>query len=256
MGKQLQATKRPSRLEPLSLDRLVRICRKHVLPSESCAVVPEPYVPYVPPKWNGVLVTAEAQNLSSTNAAYISWLNAQGATGRIRRLYDYPQIGVAPWTDGTIQIALEAALGVVPEQVAVSNAVPWSILGDKKRNANPSDQMIERARSFWSEMLSSLQPKILVVCGKVGSLVFSDAVRSSSPETKSYQLCNSSSTLLSRISNLFDADDLLNRYPEVAQVVARRDELTKSYRRNKIFFACHAFSIIRMHGPLAPVNKQ
>lgn len=256
MGKPVRSTKRPARPATPDLGRLIRICRQHILPPALSAVVPEPYVPYVPPKWNGVLVTAEAQNLSRTHANYVDWLAAQDTTGRIRRLYDYGQIGVAPWADGTLPIALEAALGAKPAQVAVSNAVPWSILTVKKQNANPSPELIQRAQSFWAEMLAALQPKTLVSCGKIGRLVFTKDVRLAAPKMQTYQLCNSSSTLLSRISGLFHTDDLLKRYPEVAQVIARRKNLAASYYRNKVFFACHAYSIIRRQGPLAPDNSQ
>ncbi len=43
---------------------------------------------------------------------------------------------------------------------------------------------------------------------------------------------------------LFNEADLLNRYPEVKNVVNKHPEwLQGGYRLNKIFFACHAVSL-------------
>lgn len=53
-----------------SADEMIRVCQRHVLPSGIRAVVPEPYVPFFPDRWNGVLVLAEAQNLGRRNGGY------------------------------------------------------------------------------------------------------------------------------------------------------------------------------------------
>jgi hypothetical protein len=226
----------------VDLNRLLRVCRKHVLPADHSTVVPEPYLPYIPPSWNGVLVTAEAQNLSRRNVAYRTWLLQQDAKGRMRRLYDYDRIGVAPWTDGTLQIAVEAALGVKAEQTAISNAVPWSLVTAGGANLNPSSDLIRLASVFWSELLPVLKPKMLLVCGAIGRKVF-DSVRELA--SQAYYIAQPSKNLLSRISGMFGEDDLLARYPEVADVVRRCPHHLATYRRNKIFYACHVVSTVR-----------
>lgn len=43
-------------------DKLVAICKNYILPKKDRATVSEPYIPYIPKSWNGVLVLAEAQN--------------------------------------------------------------------------------------------------------------------------------------------------------------------------------------------------
>jgi len=43
---------------------------------------------------------------------------------------------------------------------------------------------------------------------------------------------------------MFQTKDLLKRYPEVNRVVIENPTWVKEYKQNKIFFACHAVSII------------
>ena len=51
-------------------DQMIQVCKRHILPQHVHAVVPEPYIPYIPDKWNAMLVLAEAQNLSSGSFEY------------------------------------------------------------------------------------------------------------------------------------------------------------------------------------------
>ena len=49
---------------------------------------------------------------------------------------------------------------------------------------------------------------------------------------------------MSRVSGMFDEADLLIRYPEVNDVINRHPTLLDdNFRRNKIFYACHAVSL-------------
>ncbi len=42
---------------------------------------------------------------------------------------------------------------------------------------------------------------------------------------------------------MFSKEDLLKRFPEVAEVVEKRSEWHRNgYESNKVFFACHAVS--------------
>src|SRR5258707_753290 len=48
-------------------------------------VIDEPYAPYIPPRWNGRLVVAEAQNLAG-DTEYVRRLKAATPEDRISRL--------------------------------------------------------------------------------------------------------------------------------------------------------------------------
>lgn len=44
-----------------SADEMIWVCGRHVLPARVRAVVPEPYVPFFPERWNGTLVLQTVQ---------------------------------------------------------------------------------------------------------------------------------------------------------------------------------------------------
>src|SRR5262245_34630412 len=121
----------------------ISICQRFVLADGAGVVVPEPYFPLVPESWNGLLVVAEAQNLAS-ETAYRSWLLAQAPEGRFRRLYRGNGVGIQPWDDGSLKLAIHAALDMRPEETAVSNAVPWSQRQSGGQNENPGEWLIEQ----------------------------------------------------------------------------------------------------------------
>ena len=57
----------------------------------------EPYIPFIPSNWNGIIVLAESQNLSSTNEDYVQYLNSLSISERMKRLsLGYDSIGVDP----------------------------------------------------------------------------------------------------------------------------------------------------------------
>jgi hypothetical protein len=116
-------------IELAVMDTLAEICRRHRLPDRSCgATMEEPYVPCIPGVWNGVLVLGEAQNHGTKSAAYLEGLRAMGSERRIHRLRDLSSeertrwfgdredIGVQPWDDGSLKLAVEAALRVRAEE--------------------------------------------------------------------------------------------------------------------------------------------
>jgi hypothetical protein len=67
-------------------NKRIRICKQYGPLGTIHAIIAEPYIPFVPEDWNGVLVLAESQNLSKKNASYVAWLNGLSARDRIRRL--------------------------------------------------------------------------------------------------------------------------------------------------------------------------
>lgn len=153
-------------------DLLLDIAAKYVIPTNdplhAVIVFPEPYVPYLPPIWNGFLVLAESQNLGNPADDYVKELERRTPNQRLARLGSiYPNIvGVQPWDDCSLKLAVESALHLKSEETAVSNAVPWSQRAGKA-NINPIEQMCERAVGFWKEILPVLQPRGIIVCGKV-----------------------------------------------------------------------------------------
>ncbi len=67
-------------------EKLIAICQKYVVSESVNVVIKEPYIPYVPKNWNGMIVLAESQNLSSTNEGYVQSLKSKNADKRINRL--------------------------------------------------------------------------------------------------------------------------------------------------------------------------
>lgn len=229
----------------MSLDKRLEICRAHVASAALGAVVPEPYVPYVPDPWNETVVLAEAQNLSAkTNSDYLEQLLSRTPEQRMKRLGDIEDIGIQPWDDGSIKLALVAASRYRPEETAVSNAVPWSQVGATGNNVTPSQEMIELAVAFWRDMLGVLAPATVITCGKVAG----DVIDAASGPTRRFEFHRwrlPSPSALSRVSGMFSEKDLLSRYPEVAQVRRQHPEWAAApYARNKVFFACHAVSLM------------
>lgn len=224
-------------------ERLKAICKQYILQEYDNVVIREPYIPYLPDNWNRVLVLAESQNLSNTNYGYVDTLLANNEDWRCDRLnerHSLEGIGVYPWDDGSIKIAIEAALGVSAFETAVSNAVLWSQRGTSEQNITPGISLQKRSVSLWNEMLGVLDPEKIVCCGKVASNVIEETGRN----IKVLKLRLPARTAMSRISGMFEMNDLLKRFPEVQNTIDRHPEwLGKDYCLNKVFFACHAVSM-------------
>jgi len=217
---------------------LLEICGRHTRSGEDNVVVPEAYLPYIPPNWNRTLVLAEAQNLSKTNDEYVRDLKSRDAVGRMTRLRDGTDVGVQPWDNGPLKLAVEAALCVDSRETAVSNAVPWSRCSAEGANANPSPEMTSWAGAFWRDVLPMIAPAQIITAGSVAREVLDLA-----DPSKTYRrisLRNPSPRALSPVSGMFQRDDLLARYPEVCRVVKRHSEWESA---NNVFFACHAVSV-------------
>jgi hypothetical protein len=161
-------------------DELSEICRRHILPRPilPCphdVVVPQPYVPFVPKNWNGVLVLAEAQNLSK-GSPDVEWLKSATPDERIFRLRRDRRIAIQPWEDGSLKLAVEAALGIRAARTAISNAVLWSLVDEKGNNKNPTSELINRSKSLWSELLQTLKAEHIVTAGAVARRVITGAL--------------------------------------------------------------------------------
>jgi hypothetical protein len=224
-------------------DTLADICRRHVLRPALGAVVPEPCIPYLPSRWNKTLVLAEAQNLGKRSAAYVARLKAMSPTDRIRRLGMNGRVGVEPWDDGSLKLAVQAALRIDAAETAVSNAVLWSQVDRRGRNQNPSDTLVDRSFEVWAELLPVLKPERIVTAGKVADRVITAALNDSGLHPERIVLRLPSPQAMSRISGMFREADLLQRYPEVDAVVREHPDWVIKQRRNKVFFAYHAVSL-------------
>jgi len=152
-----------------SLEALYDVCRRHhVRDHHSLGIVlPEPYIPYLPPvavgeDWNGVLLLAEAQNMGNREVVYCDKLESAHQRDRWNRLNlsycRFPEklrpspcgvhrdVAIAPWKNGVMPFVVVAlaelhskaadVLGtdnglLAVQHVAVCNAVPWSRRNDK-----------------------------------------------------------------------------------------------------------------------------
>ncbi len=226
-------------------DRLISICKQHVLTDSDSIVVKEPYIPYIPDNWNRILVLAESQNLSDTNSKYVNTLignNEDWRCDRLNKRFPIDSIvGVYPWDDGSVKIAIEAALGVKASETAVSNAVLWSQRGSSEQNITPGISLQIRSISLWKEMLEVLNPEKIVCCGKIAANVISET----GINAKVLKWRLPAKTAMSRVSGMFEMDDLLKRFPEVKNTIDRHPEwiYKDNYQLNKVFFACHAVSM-------------
>jgi len=227
----------------------LEICARHVLPQELDAVVHEPYAPYVPQyrrEWNGTLVLAEAQNLSSCGDGYAERLKQMTPTQRFSRLYLEASLRIQPWDDGSIKLAVESAFDCKADEAAVSNAVLWSQVDAQGRNINPSKELQGLSAAFWVDLLPAMKPKRVISCGKVAQEIIEKTTAKTQGKWEHVHLRLPSPSAMSRVSGMFSETDLMTRYPEVATVVWDHPEwVDGGYRLNKIFFACHAVSMTR-----------
>ena len=227
---------------------LIDLCKSFKHEWNSSIIVETPYIPYIPENWNGYLVLAEAQNLNY--GAYADYTDAQ----KICRLYpdqdslkcytvndSFPKLDIYPWDDGSIPLALKAALDLNPYETAVCNACFWS---QRKggANDNPNEEMRQQSIELWKAMWSILDSNVkhVITCGSIAASIFDFA------KEKRMKLRLPSKTAMSRVSGMFKKEDLLMRYPEVKKAY---DELFNDnevpFALNKIFFACHAVSSLK-----------
>lgn len=223
------------------ISELLEVCKKHVAPSDADLVLREPYIPYVPARWNGILVLAESQNLSNTNIEYVEYLKGLNPSERMQRLGRRSKIDIQPWDDGTLKLAIEAAFGTPEKLTACSNAVPWSQVEKSTRNKNPSAELVNHSIGFWKDSLSILAPKHIVACGAKARKIL-ESIQGTWKQT---WLKSPSPLMLSRVSGMFPESDLLARFPEVEQVAQAHPEWLQKFRQNKIFFACHAVCVAK-----------
>jgi len=240
---------------------LLEVCRKYTSDAPENVIFPEPYLPYVPEKWNGILVLAESQVIKSTDdESYGGKLKKLSSVERMARLgekelqYKEGDIGVGPWDNGTIKLALQAIfvganLKLRIKDVALSNAVPWTRKsGDNRKNLRPDEQMEAKAAEFWKEIFDGWKPdmKVLVVLGNTAERVMTKAGIREKYAKNWLKLRLPSPNAINRVSGMFSCDDLKNRFWEVREALdtlkMTEKEKVEQYEM-KVFFACHAVSL-------------
>ncbi len=217
----------------------MRLCREFRDDAPPNVVVSEPYLPYIPSRWNGTLVLCEAQNLVGAHD-YRARLLDMASDVRMHRLDQMATIGgIKPWDDGTLKLALSAAL---PRQelseYALSNAVPWSLQGEA--NLTPDDAMQAKAATFWKRLFAmwSPGPRTIITLGNVAFDVMIDA---GVEQKRCQRLRLPSPTAINRVCGMFRVEDLLNRFPEVSRAAI---VLGMKPTASQVFFACHAVSLL------------
>jgi hypothetical protein len=216
-------------MSTLRLQELFDVCERHALASGD-VVVPEPYIPHLPksPKeWNGILVLAEAQNLSSAKVRqYRESLEALHKAGDYEALHDrlngdlhessgLQGVGIGPWDDGTIKLAVAVLRGVETiDQLAVSNAVLWSSKTNAARE-KIARQSKTASVQFWRDLLPILQPTEVWAFGGTAREVMR---RAGVPSIRLLGLPGPFVRRL-RMGFIFDTDRLLSAFPEVARAL-------------------------------------
>ncbi|MCK4278176.1 MAG: hypothetical protein KAW82_03170 [Desulfurellaceae bacterium] len=127
------------------------------------------------------------------------------------------------------------------ENAAVSNTVLWSQRKKSGANVNPSQALQDLSSKIWREFLKVLKPNYIVSSGKVAESVINNA----GWKGKHSELRLPAKTAMSRISGMFNINDLLKRYPEVEYIIQQHPGWVQSYKANKILFACHAVSLLK-----------
>jgi hypothetical protein len=245
--------------------KMIEVCDRNIIQKsrlglKNCDLVfEEPYIPYIPDNWNGFLILAEVQNLTSVsgeNRAYIAMLGNGDKEYRIKRLGEYPpsyanKIGVGPWDDNSLKLAFASVFGNGSiDQVAVSNAILWSVVDKNEKTPSSklkgepefkelSTKLESRSRDVWKEFIKIMEPKYIIAAGKVAHELIKKAIQKN---FKGKCIEWAHPAFIRRTSFLFDEYDLLKRYPEVNEAIKRIKLNEHEGFRNKVFYACHCVS--------------
>jgi hypothetical protein len=157
--------------------QLIDICKseKYLITGDHI-VVSEPYIPYIPENWNGVLVLFEAQNLSGSNKGIEAYRNAVKGDPYNRlgkRDFKKEGIGITPWDEGWMDLPLKACYPKHEiEDYAVGNAVLWSLAKNGK-NISPTKELKESSNNIWEQMLKVSLPDKIIAVGSVAQEIIS-----------------------------------------------------------------------------------
>ena len=228
-------------------DKLKRICKSRFLGDDQRVIFPEPYIPYIPDSWNGIMVLAEAQNLAKSNNDYVAILNNMSSDQRIERLYyavkTERRIRIQPWDDGSLQLAVEAALKVNPIETAVSNSVMWSQRKNNGTNRNPSNVLITTSMEIWAMMLKEIAPKIVVTAGAVAR----DLIRPIWPQKKQINLRLPSPLAMAILAGRTDQGYIESQRKTIQGLLLKYPIMFEKNKRFKELYIWHAITETNKH---------
>ena len=207
-------------------------------------VIENPYAPHIPSTWDKTLVLAEAQNLSINHDSYVAKLKSYNFQDQVFRLKNPNDLGILPWDDHSLKVAVEVGMGSDHREVAVSNACFWSQRNNKGNNASPSENLQRLSSLLWEELLKTIKPKVIISIGKIAKNIICSTTMK---DIKHLNLCHPSSNYLSRFSGLVTEETILSRFPEIKKLDSKYPGwMTKgNYRQNKLFYAIHALSKLK-----------
>jgi hypothetical protein len=218
--------------------------------------IKEPYVPYIPNNWNGILVLGIAQNLSYDKYREKLQISDSSYDRRksILRLYHEDEfgkgLGVAPWDEGYLQIAVESSFNsVCAKHTAVSNAVLWSQIKPGKKKGSfidfppgfKSPQLLESIE-LWTRMFKVLSDdiRILITVGKKSDYVGWMAKKGANLDCKQLGWWHPSGRNFSKLSRM--KKSLTSKYGErVTLIIEHHPEIKEmKFQEMRILYACHA----------------
>lgn len=226
----------------MDTEPMLEVCRLYAAQAPECVVVREPYIPYIPENWNGLLALAESQNIDKK---YKQFLDGMSPEERFQRLGKRDRrIDIQPWDDDSIKLMLKSTAPTISiDRIAVSNGVPWSLREDG-RNVNPDKTAKSLAAEFWKGIfeLISHDLKRIVTFGKVAA----EVVKAANVEFPTLNLRLPSPRARYPIHGLFDIEELLCRYEEVREAaVSLGIDLNGKKNKGLALFACHAASLAK-----------
>ena len=225
-------------------EKLIKICEEVTIEGNG-AVIPEPYIPYIPERWNRVIVLAEAQNLAKSNDDYVGILQKMSKRNRIERLYrafeTENRMRIQPWDDGSLQLAVEGALGIRPQETAVSNSVMWSQRKRNGTNMNPSSKLRRLSTRLWEEMSKEISPRIVVTAGAVAR----DVIRPVWPGVIQINLRLPSPPAMALLAGKTDESSLCNAHETIDKLMLKYPTWFKKNKRFKALYIWHALDKVK-----------
>jgi hypothetical protein len=121
-----------------------------------------------------------------------------------------------------------------------SNAIPWTSKAGGK-DADLTDEMEKTATRLWYFLLETMKPQLkqMILLGNIAKSVIHTAATAASIRIPTLNVWHPAAQGLAVAAKLFDAEDSLRRYPEVACAAKR---LGTPAAAKEILFACHMVS--------------
>lgn len=204
-----------------------------------------PYAPFIPTRWNKIMVLAESQQLrrkSKGNNAYAIRLMEVVIKGQIFRLGNEKitgtppdiQLGITPWDEGYIKLAMLAAFPQYTiDQYAVSNAIPWHLDKSWEKKAQ-ADFLKRKSVAFWAAVFPVLEPEIIICTGRIANSVIARTVYCSDDGCRKFHI-RSASQLHFVVRKTYDYEGWLKKNPAVNKILRENSHLIRSKEPHRQF---------------------